>query len=79
MSAASLIPDRDTECRVMALLQCTHALISETDRIAALIADLIRVEPDSDVITDVIWNSGSPAEGVMMLKGELPAGGGWHS
>ena len=41
----NLIADRDTECRVMALLQCTHAMIMETDRLASLIAELIGVEP----------------------------------
>lgn len=75
----NLIPDRETECRLLALLQCTHAMQVETDRLASIIADLIGVTPDSDVITEAIWNSDSPAEAVMFLKGDLPRAEGMHS
>ena len=75
----NLIPDRETECRLLALLQCTHAMQVETDRLASIIADLIGVTPDSEAITDAIWNSDSPAEAVMYLKGDLPRSEGMHS
>lgn len=71
----SLIPDRETECRVLALLQCTHAMTAETDRLAAIIADLLGIDPSDDAITQAVWNSASPAEAVMYLKGELPDAG----
>lgn len=71
----SFIPSREIETRAYALLQCTHALNAETDRIAGLLADLLGVDPSSDVITDAVWNTNNPAEAVMYLKGELPAPG----
>lgn len=63
---------RETECRLLALFQCTHALIAETDRIAQLIAELSGIDPSDEVITDAVWNSASPGEAVMILKGDLP-------
>ena len=72
MTTPSLIPDRETECRILALLQCTHALNAETDRLAAIIAELLGIDPSSDTITDAVWNSQDPATAVMFLKGDLP-------
>lgn len=71
----NLIADRDTECRVMALLQCTHAMIMETDRLASLIAELIGVEPDDEAITEAVYNAQSPLDAVMYLNGSLPDAG----
>lgn len=75
MSRTTLIKDRETECRVMALLQCTHAMIMETDRLASLIADLIGVEPSDEAITEAVYNAQSPHEAVMFLNGSLPHAG----
>ncbi|MBO9451469.1 hypothetical protein J7426_14440 [Tropicibacter sp. R16_0] len=73
---SNLIPNRETETRILALLQCTQAMINETDRLAAIIADLTQVDPSSETITEAVWNSQSPATAVMFLKGELPTAGG---
>lgn len=71
----NLIPDRDTECRLLALLQCTHAMLAETDRLAAIIAELINADPGDDLITEVVYNAQDPATAVMFLKGDLPNAG----
>lgn len=76
MSPANLIPDRETECRVLAMLQCTHAMITETDRLASLIAEAIGVDPSDELITEAVFNSQDPACAVMFLKGDLPHSGG---
>lgn len=76
MTTPNLIPDRDTECRILALLQCTHALTAETDRLAAIIAELLEIDPSDDAITEAVWNSQDPATALMFLKGDLPDPGG---
>ncbi|MEQ8292511.1 MAG: hypothetical protein RIA08_09915 [Roseovarius sp.] len=75
MSNPPLIPDRHTECRILALLQCTHALTTETDRLAAIIAELLGIDPSDDAISEAVWNSESPATALMFLKGDLPHSG----
>ncbi|MGK7663347.1 MULTISPECIES: hypothetical protein [unclassified Marinovum] len=75
MSRPTLIKDRETECRVMALLQCTYAMIMETDRLASLIADLIGVEPSDEAITEAVYNAQNPHAAVMFLNGSLPHAG----
>lgn len=75
MSAPNLIPDRETECRILALLQCTQALNAETDRLAAIIAELLGIDPSDEAITEAVWNSQDPATAVMFLKGDLPDAG----
>lgn len=72
MSAPNIIPNRETECRILALLQCTHALTTETDRLAAIMAELLGIDPGSDTITRAVWDSQDPATAVMYLKGDLP-------
>lgn len=67
--------NRETECRVLALLQCTQALLAETDRLAAIIAELVGIEPDSEAITEAVWNAQDPATAVMFLKGDIPDAG----
>lgn len=69
---ANLIPDRDTECRVYAMLTMAHALTAETDRIAALIADKLGIDPVDEAITEAVWNFDDAATALMFLKGDLP-------
>lgn len=79
MSAENLIPDRETECRILALLQCTHAMLAETDRLAAIIAELIGEDPSGDTITEAVYNAQDPATAVMFLRGDLPTAGRAHA
>ena len=76
MTAINLIADRDTECRILALLQCTDAMLAETDRLAAIIADLLGIDPSHELITEAVYNAKSPATAVMFLKGDIPHAGG---
>ncbi|MCZ4351559.1 hypothetical protein O4H61_03435 [Roseovarius aestuarii] len=69
----SLIPNRETECRVYAMIQMAHTLTTETDRIATLIAELLDIDPSSEVITEAVWNADDPAHAMALLKGERSA------
>jgi hypothetical protein len=79
MKRENLIPDRDTECRVLALLQCTHAMVMETDRLAGIIAEELGIDPMSDVITEAVFNAQDPATALMFLRGDLPTAGRAHA
>ncbi|MBD11604.1 hypothetical protein [uncultured Roseovarius sp.] len=79
MNTPNLIPDRETECRILALLQCTHAMLAETDRLAAIIAELIGEDPSGDTITEAVYNAQDPATAVMFLRGDLPTAGRAHA
>lgn len=79
MNTPKLIPDRETECRILALLQCTHAMLAETDRLAAIIAELIGEDPSGDTITEAVYNAQDPATAVMFLRGDLPTAGRAHA
>lgn len=61
----------EIRAQVHAMLIMAHALGTELDRIAALIADRSGLEPDSDLITEAVFNSTNAAEALMVLMGTL--------
>jgi len=72
MKRENLIPDPATECRVLALLLRTHAMVMETDRLAGIIAEELGIDPMSDEITEAVFNAQDPATALMFLRGDLP-------
>lgn len=52
---------------IRALLVTAHGLTELTDDIAAQIAALLGIEPDSEAITDAIWNCPDTDKALAML------------